>query len=202
MGQLNNQIQGLFMKKSYLLSLISVLAISGSCFAMEDEKALLEAYIKEFKTLSDEKKVERIATKAFFDGQLAEDPEIAAAFREHSEKRLELHMLVQELKPEIKRYCWERLDDTVQKFLTRFEARLLERRGSMTCNCQEGHVEVFGVPEDDRALLEKMPAEQGEPLYVYASLLRMDAAEQRPTPTSVAKKKKLARLLQFIGVHA
>lgn len=186
------------MKNTYLLSIFSILAISSNCFAMEKELALLDGYIKSFKKLPEEKKVALIATQAFFDGELAQDPEVAAAFRKHPEKQSELRTLAQKLIPQIRDYCWGHFDDNAQNFLARFEKRLKKGRGSMCVYYKNGNIETYMIPGEDCALLKNVSPEHAELLYVYCSILQIDKAQQH-----VEKKKNpFLQLLRSVGARS
>ncbi|TET36885.1 hypothetical protein E3J61_00100 [Candidatus Dependentiae bacterium] len=190
------------MKKSYLLSLVCLVTISGSCLAMEEEKALLDRYIEEFKALPEEERVAKIARKDFLEGHVAEDSAIAEAFTRHPEKRVELYRHVQGLKPQIRAYCLHRLDDIYQEFLKTFEQKPTNKRGSITFDYQEGRLETYLLPEPDVALLKKMPPEQEEPFYVLATLIQMDAAVKRSDPSRKPKNPRVSRLRKLIRAKA
>jgi hypothetical protein len=169
---------------------------------MEKEKQLLTDYIEEFKSLPEEERVAAIAKNNFLDGHLAEDPEIAAAFKRHPEKRLELYKLAKGLKPQVREYCWYRLDDVYQQFLKRFEQGPHNKRGSITFDFRKGRLETYLLPEKDAALLATMPEEQEEPFYVLVTLIQMDAATQRPNATEKPTNQRVAFLRKlFKGKH-
>ena len=188
------------MKKSYLLSLICLFAVSGSCLAMEAEEALITEFIAQFRELPDEEQVARIARKDLFDGYIAENPEIAAAFEKYPEKRFELYGFIRELKPKIEQYCWYRLDDVYQQLLSDLQKKSPKNRGSVDIDGSQ--LRMFGFSEQEMALLEKMPPEQTEPFCVLASLIKAKAATQRSDPSIKPKNQRVARLRKFIGAKA
>ena len=188
------------MKKSYLLSLVCLVTISGGCLAMEVEEALLTEFIAQFKELPDEEKVARIARKDLFDGYIAENPVVAAAFEKHPERRFELYGFIRKLKPQIREYCWYRLDDVYQQLLSNFQETPPQNRGSV--DIEDIQLRIFGFSEKEIALLEKMPPDQKEPFHVLASLIKAEAATQRPDPKSKLKNPTVSRLRKLIGAKA
>jgi len=183
------------MKKAYLLSFVCLLAVSGISLANKEE-ALLTLFIEEFKALPDEEKVARIARKDLIDGYIAEDPDVAAAFEKHPGRKLELYGLIRELKPQIKEYCWFRLDDTYQQFLHHLQQKSPEKRGSI--DFEDNQLKMYDFSAEEAALLAKMPEEQKEPFCVLASLIKSDAAVQRHDPKSKPKNARVALLQKLI----
>ncbi len=188
------------MKKSYLLSLVCLITISGSCFAMEVEEALITEFIAQFRELPDEEKVARIAKKDLIDGYIAEDPGVAAAFEKHPGRKIELYGFIRELKPKIEEFCWYRLDDTYQQFLSLLQQKSPEKRGSV--DFEGDQLRMYDFSKEEEALLEKMPEEQKEPFCVLASLIKAKAATQRSDPSIKPKNQRISRLRKLIGAKA
>lgn len=193
------------MKKTYPFILISLLTISGSCFAVGDKK-FIEQFLRDFKKLPISEQVERMANARLVDGYIESIPDLASAFEKHPGKKRELYELAHKLRPQIMEHCWERLNDTSQQFLRAFsEQPVAARRDIIFQYGDDNRLQVFMLPEEQKTRLESMVEDQRESFYVFATLLQMkDVTVHRehemeepaaPLPSAPAAHSKLSRLL-------
>lgn len=112
---------------------------------------------------------------------------------------------------QIESHCFERLDDTFQRYLTNFRQRSKQERSSAVFSLKSKGLEMYLLPKEDTEQLQNMPIEQQAPFFVLASLLQMQDAEPHPydgkeeqretAGDTSAKKRKLSHLLKkLIGV--